>query len=118
MRQAGCLYSLAKTCGRPAFSNAAKEQSGNDSPKKRERDRFWDHRLQGEERSEVSRFSKIDETVYGQAGHRDRLDACSRVATLARRPGQGAFAKKMYMQMRNALTGIWPAIDDDTVAIR
>ena len=81
IRQTECSYSLAKTCRRPALSNAAKEQSGDDSPKKRERDRFWNHWLQREERSEVSRFSQVVETVYGQARHRDRLDACSRVAT-------------------------------------
>jgi hypothetical protein len=117
MRQAGRLHSLAKTRRRPAFSNAAKKRSSDDSQKERERDRLWNHRLQRGDRSAVSRFPQIVETVRGQAGHRDRLDACSRVAALAWRPRQGAFTKKMYMQMRNALAGIWPAIDDHTVTV-
>jgi len=117
MRQAECLHSLAKTRCRPAFSNAAKEESSNDGSEKRERDRFWNRRLQGEERGEVSRFCQVVETVCGQAGHWDRLDGCSRVA-LTRRPGEGAFAKKMHMQMRNAFTRIRPAIDNDAVTVR
>jgi hypothetical protein len=81
MRQAECSHSLAKTRRRPAFSNAGKKQSGNDNPKKRERDGLWNHWLQRAERSEASHFSQVVETVRGQARHRDRLDACSRVAT-------------------------------------
>ena len=46
MRPAEYSYSLAKTRRRPAFSNAIKEQSVDDSPKERERDRFWNHWLQ------------------------------------------------------------------------
>jgi hypothetical protein len=118
MRQTECSHSLAKTSRRPAFSNAAKEQSGDDNPKERERDRLWNHWLQREEGSEVSHFRQVVETLCGQAGHRNRLDACSRVAASAWRPGEGALAKKMHMQMRNAFTRIWPAIDNDTIAAR
>src|SRR5438552_5840769 len=39
-------------------------------------------------------------------------------AISSRWPGKRAFAKKMYMQMRNTFTRIWPAINDDTIAVR
>ncbi len=65
VRQTKCLHSLAKIQCRPAFSNAVKEQSSDDSPEKRERDRLWNHWLERDERSEVSRFSQIVESVRG-----------------------------------------------------
>src|SRR5438552_17830853 len=39
-------------------------------------------------------------------------------AISSRWPGKRAFAKKMYMQMRNTFTRIWPATNDDTIAVR
>src|SRR4030095_1825302 len=90
------VYTLWEKAGRrSAFSTTAKEQSGDDNPKERERDGLWNHWRQREERCALSCFPKIVKTVCGQARHRDRLDACSRVAALARWPGQRAFAKKM-----------------------
>src|SRR6266496_4351461 len=148
MRPAECLHSLGKTCRRSAFSNTAKEQSSDDSQKKRERDRLWNHRFQREERCDLSRLSQVAEALCGQAHHRNRLGACSRVDrcrnspalsrqvflkprfhpkgheiefdrfALTRWPGQRAFGKKMYVQMRNTFTRIWPAIDDNTIAVR
>ena len=118
MRQAQCLHSLAKTRSGPAFSNAAKERSGDDSPKKRERDGLWNHWLQRKERSTLSRFSQIVETVRRQAGHRDRLDAYWRVAALSWWPGEGAFAEEMHMQMGHTFACIGAAVNDDTIAAR
>ena len=146
MRSTECLHSLGKTHRRPPFSSTAKEQSSDDSPKKRERDRFWNHWFQREERCALSCFPEIVKTVRGQARHWDRLGTGSRVewgnhvakrtgsacrepanqrsaidnayAISSRWPGQRAFAKKMYMKMRNTFTRIWPAIDDDTIAVR
>ncbi len=67
----------------------------------------------------LPRFSQVVETVCGQASGRNRLDACSRIgAILSRWPGQRALAKKMHMQVRNTFARIWPAIDDDTIAVR
>src|SRR4029077_4161085 len=79
MRSTEYLHPLAKTRRRPAFSGTAKEQSSNDSPKKRNRDRLWNHWVQREERCALSRFPKIVKTVCGQARHWDRLGAGSRV---------------------------------------
>ena len=149
MRSTEYLHPLAKTRSRPAFSSTAKEQSGDDSSKERERDRLWNHWLQREEGRALSCFSKIAKTICEQARHWDRLGTGSRVgwgeprcekdrvalsrtcepanqrsatdnayAISSRWPGQRAFAKKMYMQMGNTFTRIWPAIDDHAITVR
>jgi len=79
MRSTEYLHPLAKTRRRPAFSGTAKEQSSNDSPKKRKRDGLWNHWVQREERYALSCFPKIVKTVCGQACHWNRLGAGSRV---------------------------------------
>ena len=79
MRSTECLHSLGKTRRRPAFSSTAKEQSSDDSPKKRGWDRLWNHWFQREERCALSCLPKIVKTVCGQAHHWDRLGTGSRV---------------------------------------
>src|SRR5438270_12788426 len=95
MRPTECLHSLGKTRSRPAFSSTAKEQSGDDSPKERERDRLWNHWLQREEGRALSCFSKIAKTICEQARRWDRLGTDSRIAY-----GELAFAERSESSCR------------------
>ena len=141
------LHALAKTGSRPSLPIADKKQPRDDGPKERQWDRLRNCGVQPTKRRDLSRFSQIPETIFGQACRRSQLGAywpvegavrvvnwrcsqtsratciagcraCRSTFDLTWRPGERAFAKQVDMQMRHAFTRVGPAVDHHAIAAR
>src|SRR6266705_3354191 len=104
------LYSLAKAGCRSSPPIANKEKSRDDNPEERGRNRLRNRRVQTKKRRNVFRFSKVAETVRGQADRWNRLVADARIASLPWRPSERTIAQQVDMQMWHTFARIGPAV--------